>query len=236
MALFVFGCLGVDLITVDTVSFTSPELKDIVNTNFSSLLTTLLFLVQFVTMDSIASVYVPLVKAKPSLAIYFGALLLILSVAMMNLILANIVEQALVSAHGDQEWERKIRRQCIREMVPHLEEIFIYLDTDSKNFLTNDQLMEIDNDTLPADMQECFQLESIADLFGVLDIDGSGQVSKEDFIGGIMSFCITSEPPTSFLTRKMMTLLRIEVKQIAEDVVSLKSDILKEPRASYTVV
>merc|ERR1712079_596401 len=118
MAIFVFGCLGSHLVTLDTESFSSPDLKEIVNTYFNSLPTTLLFLVQFVTMDSLAAVYMPLIKAKPGLAIYFGALLLVVSIALMNLVLANIVEQALNSAHGDKELEKKIRRQRIQEMNP----------------------------------------------------------------------------------------------------------------------
>merc|ERR1712079_926507 len=164
MAIFVFGCLGSHLVTLDTESFSSPDLKEIVNTYFSSLPTTFLFLVQFVTQDSLAEVYMPLIKAKPGLAIYFGALLLVVSIALMNLVLANIVEQAVNSAQGDQELERKIRKQRLREMTPIVEEIFDNLDRCSKNLLTFDQLMEIDIDTLPPEMQECFQLESIADL------------------------------------------------------------------------
>jgi len=235
MALFVFGCLGVDLVTLDNESFATADLQDIVNTYFSSLPTTILFLVQFVTMDSIAAVYMPLVKAKPLLALYFAALLLVVSIALMNMVLANIVEQALHSAHSDKELESKVRRQQIKEMIPILEEIFNNLSRDSKSLLTLDQLMEIDMSKLPESVQEYFRSESVADLFDILDIDRSGEVSKEEFIEGIMSFCISAEPATSFHMRKVLELLRFEVRQISKDFGSFRSGILKKERLPDTV-
>merc|ERR1712008_47448 len=116
MALFVFGCLGVELITLDTEHFTTPDLQGIINTYFSSLFTIILFLVQFITLDSIAEVYMPLIKAKPILALYFGLLLLVVSIALMNLVLANIVEHALASATNDKEkFDSKLREKQIQK-------------------------------------------------------------------------------------------------------------------------
>lgn len=230
VTLFAFSCLGVELVTLDDTSFAGADLQAIVNANFGSLFQTLLFLVQFVTCDSIAAVYVPLIKAKPILAFYFLALLLIVSIALMNLVLANIVEQALASAHSDQELEIKIRGERIREMAPILEDIFKSLDIEDKNVLTLEQLVEIDMSQLPPDMQECFNLDSVADLFLLLDSDCSGEVEKEEFLEGFMSFCISEEPAASVHTRKVMKLLRLQMIQVAENFEEVRSDLRKITR------
>merc|ERR1712232_150744 len=67
LSLYLFACLGIEIIAKDPI-FAGDE---IVKYRFGSLLSIMLTLVQFVTMDSISMLYVPLIKKKPVLALYF---------------------------------------------------------------------------------------------------------------------------------------------------------------------
>ena len=85
LVLYIFACLGIELITNDTQLRAQPDVRQIVEEHFRSLPVTMLTLAQFVTLDSIAAVYAPLVTQRPWLVCYFGAIVLILSIALMNL-------------------------------------------------------------------------------------------------------------------------------------------------------
>ena len=86
LTLYVSACLGVELISKDPVLMTHPSTGHIVEDRFGSLPMTMLTLAQFVTLDSIANIYVPLVYQKPILVVYFSGIILVLSISLMNLV------------------------------------------------------------------------------------------------------------------------------------------------------
>ena len=103
LVIYIFACLGIELITNDTqLKTVHADVEEIVNKHFRSVPITMLTLSQFVTLDSIAAVYYPLVVERPWLVMYFGAIVLILSIALMNLVTAVLVEGALESAQHDR--------------------------------------------------------------------------------------------------------------------------------------
>ncbi|CAK0832278.1 unnamed protein product, partial [Prorocentrum cordatum] len=88
IALFVFGCLGVDLIATSPKLNQNEETRAIIEVHFSSLMVTLLTLMQFANADSIGSIYLPLCKVEPFLVVYFLVMWLVVTVALMNLVTA----------------------------------------------------------------------------------------------------------------------------------------------------
>merc|ERR1719203_2606754 len=101
--IYMFACLGMELITKDPGLHDGADFDD----NFGSIGCIMLTLTQFVTQDSIASIYTPLIKKKPLLLIYFIPLLIIISVALMNLVTAALVESALAHAISDRSAQRQ---------------------------------------------------------------------------------------------------------------------------------
>ena len=73
---------------------------------FPDLLHTMVSLVQFVSADSMAQIYWPLVEKEGLLMIYIGAVILVVSVVLMNLITAVVVNGAAQSASEDGEYQR----------------------------------------------------------------------------------------------------------------------------------
>merc|ERR1719188_713950 len=112
--LYGFACLGIELITKNNVLTESHP--DLVYSNFSSIPEIMLTLIQFVTLDSIAALYAPLIKEQPYLLLYFFPMLLMIAIALMNVVTAVIVERALVEVHNDKEEEKSMRRRTASEL------------------------------------------------------------------------------------------------------------------------
>ncbi|CAK0864582.1 unnamed protein product [Prorocentrum cordatum] len=84
LAIFSFAVLGVDLITYSESLKANDETRMIVESRFSSLPDFMLTLSQFTTADSLAGIYYPLCQVQPLLGLYFAALWMVITVALMN--------------------------------------------------------------------------------------------------------------------------------------------------------
>ncbi|CAJ1355840.1 unnamed protein product, partial [Effrenium voratum] len=76
LVLYIFAVLGVEMIANDETLREDAGTKAIIELNFSGIFVTMMTLSQFVTMDSIASIYFPLINKKGSLSIYFTLLVI----------------------------------------------------------------------------------------------------------------------------------------------------------------
>ncbi|CAE7210026.1 Scn5a, partial [Symbiodinium necroappetens] len=113
-----------EIVTKDVELNSNPNTAPIVQANFSSLGTTFLTLTQFVALDSAAAVYKPLVEAKPILIFYFGAIVLFVSIALMNLVTAVLVEGALNHAQSDRDLEKIDRNERLSKALIRLVTLF----------------------------------------------------------------------------------------------------------------
>merc|ERR1719188_315090 len=96
--------MGVQVITFD------EELRDEIpefDEYFGTLRKFMLTLVQFITVDGMADIYLPLIHAKPLLLVYFPPVIMLLSIVLMNLITAVIVEGAIQSAQEHRAMRKK---------------------------------------------------------------------------------------------------------------------------------
>merc|ERR1719419_1028970 len=91
----------------------------------------MLTLLQFVSLDSIAAVYFPLIKEKWYLVFYFGPIMLLVSISLMNLVTATIVEHAMQQAKDDKDAYRQAQVQKVRDLTPIFRSFFHMLDQDS---------------------------------------------------------------------------------------------------------
>ncbi|CAJ1435623.1 unnamed protein product [Effrenium voratum] len=120
LGLWVCGCVAIEIITKDPDLASDLRTEQIVEENFGTLGRSCLTLLQFATLDSIAQVYFPLIMVKEWLLFFFLPIMLFLSIALMNLVTAVLVEHALEHAAHEAETERLKTKQKIKERVKAL--------------------------------------------------------------------------------------------------------------------
>merc|ERR1719215_746106 len=93
-------------------------------------------------MDSLMSVWLPLIQVQPFLpTLLYIACALIVSIALMNLVTAVLVEKAIEHTQMDSDTERQLRRQKLNTLRPAIHQVFSKLDVDGSGALTKKQVI-----------------------------------------------------------------------------------------------
>merc|ERR1712007_403876 len=90
----------------------------------------MLTLIMFSTVDSVGGIYIPMCRENPVLVIYFVTFMLLVSICLMNLVTAVIVESSFEQASQDKEVAKAHKAQVIEKLMPKLREMFENLDAD----------------------------------------------------------------------------------------------------------
>jgi hypothetical protein len=204
---FAASCIGVEVITKNSDLTQDPETEDIVRSRFNSLLETMLTLLQFSDADSIGDIYGPLIFQSPLLVLYFVAIFIVFTIALMNLVTAVIVEHAIECSKADQELEGIIMRKKLHALEPQIEKAFEDLDESGNKKISIDELKDLrfHEKVLPKELQLLIQPDKLADLFEFLDTDDSGEIDEDEFKAGIAHLALSS---TAVETTQMLQLLR----------------------------
>jgi hypothetical protein len=184
----VFAIVGVEFIAK------SPELKEDATTNaiieqyFSSLQTTMLTFVRFVNLDSVYPIYEPIIEKRPMLVLYFGSLILLVSVGLMNVVTAVLVEAALDSANDDMELVSLDMAHKLAACLPTLEKIFADMDSNGDGTVSLAEIERVPIDVIPVDFFHNHRaIGSMHDIFLLLDVDNGGSLSHDEFLEGLVS-------------------------------------------------
>mmetsp|Transcript_26149 Transcript_26149/g.60552 ORF Transcript_26149/g.60552 Transcript_26149/m.60552 type:complete len:503 (-) Transcript_26149:130-1638(-) len=197
LMLYIFACLGMELIGGDDELKQNPETSQYALQHFNSCWQAIMTLFQFVTLDSTPAIYVPLVNAKPILGAYFLVLLLAVGIALMNLVTASIVEASLRSSELDQiEKKDRLKAEMIKS-IPVLIKLFHELDSDKSGKVSLEEIEQCDISVLPPVLRDNISVDNMADLFGVLDVDGGGELDMKEFIGGLLQLWLMDVPITT---------------------------------------
>jgi len=74
LILYIFSCMAMELITKKLADSEDEQIQALVTSSFPSIPIAMLTLLQFVSMDSIASIYHPLIVNDPALLLFFYAI------------------------------------------------------------------------------------------------------------------------------------------------------------------
>jgi len=194
MTIYIFACVGVEFIAKG--EWAGEEVRELVQRNFSSLPVTMLSLVQFVTGDGISGLYYPLILQKPFLCIYFMALLMAVTLALMNLVTAMVVEDAISSARMDEEMEAMYKRKQIKQLVPALTDLYHTLDTSSDQYVEMDEIINAIREgiRIPMDLNGIVTEDRVVDLFDAFDMDCDGRLSEDEFVTGMCHVALANVP------------------------------------------
>ncbi|CAK0898308.1 unnamed protein product [Prorocentrum cordatum] len=183
VVIYVFAIIAMELIVPSSADDDPSRVARKYDTIGDAMMT----LLQFMTLDSISSVYRPLVETKPWLMTYFLIFILIGPIACMNIVIqtAIMVESALRTANEDQEAKKAWDAMRRKTMMPKLRSMFMAMDTSGDGEV---ELEEVINS--PPEIKEALQhivgLEELEEVFSLMDYDGSGSIDIEEFVDGIM--------------------------------------------------
>jgi voltage-gated sodium channel len=180
LLLYLFACVGVELITKDPDGLP----VDIVERNFSDVGPIMLSLLQFVILDGTHGIYFDMVIARPSLICYFIPIIFILGLALMNLFTAVVIEGVFAQAKVDAEVGEAYKKQLAKSNLPRLHDLFYRLDLDGSGDITLDELHNAPAETLE-ELSKFVNLEDLDQLHSILDQNNDGKLSWEEFFQGI---------------------------------------------------
>jgi len=128
MMLFIFAFIGLEVITKQ--HFEGEAANMVIQNNFSTFMVTMMSLMQFVTLDGVSIMYWPLLHEKPLLILYFIPLVFVVSITLMNLVTAVVVDGALALSQLDRNDKRDDPMATVHDNVPLFEELFRHLDVE----------------------------------------------------------------------------------------------------------
>ncbi|CAE7345845.1 Ide [Symbiodinium natans] len=175
VSLFVCSCVAVELIGKDNDLLSDSTTGPIVNMHFRGIDRSLITLMQFVTLDSVASIYFPLIMLKPYLSLFFLGLIVVVSIGLMNLVTAAVLENAMQAAVQDAEAEKNEMMNTVKEAIPELLKIFQSIDKDNSGILTRDEVLSVGVDIIPQKFLQTVHVGSFIELFDYLDVDQTAE-------------------------------------------------------------
>jgi len=185
---------------------------------------------QIVAGDAWGAISIPLVEAAPWTAAILFSILITISLGVLNLILAVIVERAAEARENDQEQKLKRKQQ---ERVKSMEELVVLcanMDVNNNGMVSFAELLQ-GYDSLPEfkRLMEVMDIkrEDMETVFHVLDSDGSGEVSYLEFCSNLGAF-FRRDP---VIMQSLVKYSVIEVRKILEqdilDVLNEHTDMLR---------
>lgn len=213
LILYIFSCMTLELVTNNLKD--NPVVGDIISNHFPNLAMTMLSLMQFVTIDSISGMYFPLVKEEPTLILLFLPAILVVSITLVNLVTAVIVEGAIQAGNEDAEAIRRYKQYRFMKMLPELRAKFREMDQDGNDLLTLEEVVHAPA-AIKHDLSEFVDGEGLHELFEMIDIDESGEINSDEFCDGIAKL-VNSEAPV-----ELIRILK-QLKLVRRDLLEMKS-------------
>lgn len=219
LTLYVLAVVGLEIIGNDAM-LTEHELTGpIVEKHFQTLSSCMLTLIRFVTLDDLAELFAPMIRLQPILVVYYICGLLVVSIALMNLVTAVLVEKAIQTARMDSQAERTMRQAQLRNLMPLIRELFQRWDEEQTGGITKESVLErLERSggdlNIPDGLRDIFKPELMVQLFDILDADDSGAIDEEEFVTGVMQMAMTDVPIEARQTLKYLKCMRKKVDAI----------------------
>merc|ERR1712137_601479 len=134
---------------------------------------------------------------------FFGLLIVIISVALMNLVTAVLVETAIENSKKDHD----LAAQRIRRLRPQIKKAFRLMDVDGSKTVSREEVVAC-HSHFPTAVLKLVPRGSLPDLFDMLDSDGTGQIAEETFVEGVMEFILSDLSFTAMQELKLLAQMR----------------------------
>lgn len=215
---YMFAIISLEVLTLHKDLFDGPG-KVIIDAQFPNLMISVLTLFQISTFDSAGAIYVPLSRNKPYVLVFFMIFMFVSGIAMMNLITAVIVENALENARNDKTMKAMKRREEFLKLIPKFRLMFQKLDMDQSGFLERHEFKDSCNvdPILFKELTEVMGVDEPMEIYDMLDFNNDGSISIDEFCSTLMKQCESKRP---IVTQRVL--------QMAEKFPTLASDITED--------
>jgi len=220
ITLYMSACFAVEMISKDTLLRSVPETRDIIDKYFCSVDVVMLSFMQFVTMDSIAGIYFPLIRRRGYLVFFFIFLIVVVSVTLMNLVTAHLVEAAIANTMKDTEMEEEF----IRRLRPAINRAFEMMDENNDQTLTRPEVATC-TCMLPPVILKAVPDNRLLELFDILDLDDSGTVSQDEFVEGIEQLVLNKITFPHLQVLRLLTQIRGRMEQHRLDLLEVQGQL-----------
>lgn len=218
LLMYIAAVTGMELIKIDQELPVDHPYNAAASLCFRDTMDAILTLLQVFSFDSIGGIYRPLVKQNVFCFVYFVLAMLILSIALMNLVTAVMVNSSLDQASQDKEAKKAWEAARKAKQMESLKNMFLELDEDGSGELSLEELLDAP-ESATDQLKEIAGSSDLEELFGLLDYDGGGTVGVEEFCEGVLK--ASSAPPGAMELSSL-------VKQCAE--------ILKNSREALAIL
>mmetsp|Transcript_15256 Transcript_15256/g.45781 ORF Transcript_15256/g.45781 Transcript_15256/m.45781 type:complete len:627 (+) Transcript_15256:89-1969(+) len=207
MLLYIFSCISMEVLAIPFADEPGP-FGDIVRNHWSSIPASMLTLVRYVNLDSISGMYEPMIKENNALLLFFMPFLLLVSIALMNLVTAVIVEGALDEARRHKLVASEFKKRKLQEFLPHLRRLFGQLDKDGDGYLSMEEVQKAPTPILDL-LEDCLGVHSLEAMFAIIDEDASGEISVGEFCDGLTKLACSDSPIELFMILTQISHLRV---------------------------
>jgi voltage-gated sodium channel len=184
---FVFGVAGIELTNfnakaIETSEFYDPEFRELTDKYFSSVVGAMMTLMQFATADTINEVYRGFIVKEPYLVFYFGLVIVVVQIALMNLVTGVIVNSAMEQANSNKEAEKVLRLRQKKLMLRKIRKALKRIDEDHSGEISLQEMMDMsdsDWELLVEVLKGCRSEDPLA-LFKAVDVEDRGVVDIEE--------------------------------------------------------
>jgi len=127
--------------------------------------------------------------------ILFIAIVILCAFGLLNVIIGVVVERTTEAMNGERQHQLDIERAKRMRQAETLADIMFALDEDGNNRISKEEMEKGAESPELVSMLEGLDLPvgfAFRDLFHMLDNDGSGTLSKHEFVTGVMRLLYSS--------------------------------------------
>lgn len=202
LTLYIFSCMAVEIITKHPLNKSDPEFRDHVDTFFPNLPTAMLTLVRFAVLDNTSEVYFPLVNKDPWLFLFFGMVLLTISIVTFNLLGAVLYSSTIELGVQETDAARRAQQDEWCCLMTDLKKMFIRLDKDGSGHLSEEEIRQIHPDDM-SKLSQALRCSTPFEIFQSLDVDGSGEISIAEFFDGALDIMLDGDDKKALGIKRM---------------------------------
>ena len=103
--------------------------------------------------------------------------------------------------------------------MPSLISLFQELDVDGSGLLTHNEVDNVPVDILPPRVLDSVFVDSMSDIFDLLDVNECGFLTQMEFVEGLLNLCLLDTPVATMQNFKLLKIIHDQLGRI-ENLVS----------------